>query len=295
MDTYIGLCPGHCTGDDEKIKIYKKRLSEARDFLLGKQEQVMEELQNKMKIAAQERRFEDAHEYKNLLTQIGSAGSRQIVRDAISGDATVVVTLEKYAHIFISFIEIKNSMIVSVREYKLANPLEETQEELVSQAILQHLSEEPTKTIYTDVNIASMGDLREYCQSEKIQIKEPSRGEKVRILEFAHTNLLNFAYQQEMSGFKNATLSKKTMIELMNKLGFETKEFEKKKEIIFECFDISHSHGEHTVASKSVLVNGKPDPRRYKKYRIKTLETGKIDDFASMEEILTRRTLGAIR
>ncbi len=68
-----------------------------------------------------------------------------------------------------------------------------------------------------------------------------------------------------------------------------------KKEMVFECFDISHSHGEHTVASKSVLVNGKPEPKRYKKYRIKTLKTTEIDDFASMEEILTRRTLAALR
>lgn len=85
------------------------------------------------------------------------------------------------------------------------------------------------------------------------------------------------------------------MVDLMEKIGFETKELAKKKEIIFECFDISHSHGEHTVASKSVLVNGKPETKRYKKYRIKTLNTGVIDDFASMEEILTRRTLGALR
>jgi len=80
----------------------------------------------------------------------------------------------------------------------------------------------------------------------------------------------------------------------MDTLKIDTKEYTKKKEIAFECFDISHSHGEHTVASKSVLVNGKPDTKRYKKYRIKTLETGKIDDFASMEEILSRRTLAAI-
>ena len=44
-----------------------------------------------------------------------------------------------------------------------------------------------------------------------------------------------------------------------------------------------------------MLVNGKPEPKRYKKYRIKTLATGQIDDFASMDEILTRRTLGAMR
>ena len=104
MDTYIGLCPGHCTGDSEKIKLYKKRLSEARDFLLGKQEKVMTELQEKMKIAAQERRYEDAQEHKDIISQIESAGSRQIVRDAIAGDAVVIVTLEKYNHLFISFI-----------------------------------------------------------------------------------------------------------------------------------------------------------------------------------------------
>lgn len=98
-----------------------------------------------------------------------------------------------------------------------------------------------------------------------------------------------------MDSLKNATLSKKTMIDLLNQLGFQDKMYEKKKEIIFECFDISHSHGEHTVASKSVLVNGKPETKRYKKYRIKTLKTGTIDDFASMEEILTRRALGALR
>lgn len=102
-----------------------------------------------------------------------------------------------------------------------------------------------------------------------------------------------------MDGLKKATLGKKDMISLMEKL-FSMKSEERKiqnekKEIVFECFDISHSHGEHTVASKSVLVNGKPEPKRYKKYRIKTLKTTEIDDFASMEEILTRRTLAALR
>lgn len=295
MDTYIGLCPGHCTGDLQKIKLYKERLERARDFLMWKQEDVLESLRTKMKQAAEKREFEDAAEYKNLISQIESAGNRQIVRDIITGDATIVVTLEKYNHLFTSFVEVKNSMIVGVHEYKLANPLDDTTEELTSQAIMQYITENSVKTLYTDINLITMSDLTEYLSSARIHIKKPSRGEKVRILEFAHTNLLNFAYQEEMSGLKNATLSKKTMLELMRKIGFWTKEIETKKEIVFECFDISHSHGEHTVASKSVLVNGKPEPKRYKKYRIKTLEVGKIDDFASMEEILTRRTLWALR
>lgn len=291
MDTYIGLCPGHCTGDKEKIKTYRERLDKARDFLLGNQESVIQDLQIKMKQAAEKKAFEEAQEYKNLITQIQSTGSQQIVRDVITGDATIIVTLEKYNHLFMSCVTIKNSMIVGVHEFKITNPLEESPEVLTSQAVMQYLTENKVKKLYTDVDVDKMPELKNFINSEKIDLRQPSRGEKVRVLEFAHTNLLNFAYQEEMSGLKNATLSKKTMLDLMKKLGFETKEIEKKKEVIFECFDISHSHGEHTVASKSVLVNGKPDPKRYKKYRIKTLTTGRIDDFASMDEILTRRTL----
>jgi excinuclease ABC subunit C len=295
MDTYIGLCPGHCTGDINALKTYKERLGEARDFLMGKQDTVIDDLKKKMKQAADERKYEEASEYKNLITQIETTGNRQIVRDAIDGDATVAIMLEKYNHIFLSFVEVKNGMIVGVHEYELANPLQEETALLVEQALIHYLVREEVKTLYTDISLEWFSDMRQLAQTQKISLRHPSRGEKVRILEFAHTNLLNFAYQEEMSWLKNATLSKKTMVDLMEKLWFETKELSKKKEIVFECFDISHSHGEHTVASKSVLVNGKPDTKRYKKYRIKTLETGKIDDFASMEEILTRRSLGAVR
>lgn len=295
MDTYIGLCPGHCTGEKEKIDTYLERLSEARDFLMGKQENVVENLKEKMKKAANERKYEEASEYKNLIAQIETIGNRQIVRDAIEWDATIVVMLEKYNHIFLSCVEVKNGMIIGVHEYELSNPLQEEAWVLVEQAIIQYIIREEVKNIYTDIPLENFSDLTELAKTEKISMRQPSRWEKVRILEFAHTNLLNFAYQEEMSWLKNATLSKKTMVDLMEKLWFETKELQKKKEIVFECFDISHSHGEHTVASKSVLVNGKPDTKRYKKYRIKTLKTGKIDDFASMEEILTRRSLGALR
>lgn len=295
MDTYIGLCPGHCTGDSQKIALYKQRLGQARDFLMGKQDDVLANLEKKMKEAAQKREFESASEYKNLISQIESTGNKQIVRDVISGDATIIVTLEKYSHLFMSCVEVKNSMIIGVHEFKITNPLGETVDALTSQSVIQYISENHVKKVYTDINISTMVELQDFIKAENIHIKQPSRWEKVRVLEFAHTNLLNFAYQEEMSGLKNATLSKKTMIDLMKKLWFETGELEKKKEIVFECFDISHSHGEHTVASKSVLVNGKPEPKKYKKYRIKTLETGRIDDFASMDEILTRRTLWALR
>lgn len=295
LDTYLGICPGHCTGEPWKIALYRERLTRAKEFLCGNQDDVLRELSAKMLWAAQNRKFEEAEEYKKTIEQIESAGNKQIVRDAIDGDALVVVGLEKYEHVFVSFVEVKKWMIVGVHEYKLENPLEEAPDKLYVQALIQYLSQNKEHILYTDIPFESDKESSLYFKSQGIIIKHPARGEKVRILEFAHTNLLNFAFRETMENFKKSTLSKKTMIELMNQLWFEVQSLEKKKEIVFECFDISHSHWEHTVASKSVLVNGKPDSKRYKKYRIKTLKTGTIDDFASMEEILTRRTLGALR
>lgn len=63
-----------------------------------------------------------------------------------------------------------------------------------------------------------MRDIQTFAQAEKIHIHAPKRGEKVELLEFAHTNLLNFAFKEEMSGIRNATLSKKTMEDLLQLL-----------------------------------------------------------------------------
>ena len=304
MDTYLGLCPGHCTGDPEKIQLYLERLEQAREFLRGKHELVLEGLRHAMQESAQKHEFEQAQEYKGMIEQIEATGNRQIVRDVIEGDALVTVGLEKYGQVFLSVVEVRNSMTVGVHEYRLENPLNETTDDILAHAVLQYmgehivLSKKKQTVLFTDIALEPCEDFSDFILSQKVVVKHPVRGEKVRLLEFAHTNLLNFAYRETMEGFKKATLGKKDMLLLIEKLFPEStkhKAQSTKKEIIFECFDISHSHGEHTVASKSVLVNGKPDPKRYKKYRIKTLKTGMIDDFASMEEILTRRTLAALR
>ena len=109
-------------------------------------------------------------------------------------------------------------MVVGVHEYKLENPLEETANTLYTQALIQYLSQNKEHTLYTDISFERDKESVLYFENEGIIIKHPARGEKVRILEFAHTNLLNFAFRETMENFKKSTLSKRTMIELMNQL-----------------------------------------------------------------------------
>lgn len=91
MDTYLGLCPGHCTGDPEKLRTYLERLEQAREFLQGKHEHIVRDITTKMQEAARQHRYEDALEYKKMIEQIESTGNKQIVRDVIEGDALVIV------------------------------------------------------------------------------------------------------------------------------------------------------------------------------------------------------------
>lgn len=78
------------------------------------------------------------------------------------------------------------------------------------------------------------------------------------------------------------------MVSILEDIGFEAP---KKGEIEFECYDISHTDGHFTVASRVVTTNGKAHPAKYRKYKIRSLPDGTIDDFASMREVMYRRTL----
>jgi excinuclease ABC subunit C len=91
-----------------------------------------------------------------------------------------------------------------------------------------------------------------------------------------------------MATLENKTLTREHMANVLTRLGYEAP---KKGEIVFECYDISHTDGHFTYASRVSIVNGKPDPGRYKKYKIKTLADGEIDDYASHREVMMRRTI----
>ena len=100
-------------------------------------------------------------------------------------------------------------MTVGVHEYTLQNPLAESVDELLAHAVLQYLGADTSLlqsisnsakkgVIFTDKLLESSEEFAQFVASEKVTIKHPARGEKVRLLEFAHTNLLNFAYRETM-------------------------------------------------------------------------------------------------
>jgi excinuclease ABC subunit C len=100
-----------------------------------------------------------------------------------------------------------------------------------------------------------------------------------------YKNIYEYAYKAHLDSLSTKWFTKKTMQSLLEILWYK----EINKNIVFECNDISHISWNHTVASRSIIENWKSNTSKYKKFKIKTLEEQKIDDFNSMREVITRR------
>lgn len=293
LDYSIGLCPAPCLLTPEKIKIYGDNIASLKLFLSGKSLMVIEELRMKMQEKAKKLEFEEAQKLKLQIEQIEKLGTKQIARDSIPGDYDAIISIEKYHKNFIGLTEIRSGHIVGVSQIEVENHLEETPEEVLSVFLAKRYL---TEDVPAGVKILLKKEpedaiLLQLFSAKKREMEFPKIGPKMDILQFAEYNLLSFAQREEIRSLSVKSPTRMTQAHILERLGYEVK---KSGELVFECYDISHTHGQFTVASRSVIVNGKSETSRYRKYKIKTLQPGMIDDFASIREVLYRRTLEGI-
>ncbi len=263
---------------------YKERISEIESFLKWDTFWIISRLEQKMKSLAWELKFEQAAKIKYDIESLHSLNESQIVRDFVSGDFEVIHILEKYDTYYLWNIEIRESKISGFYHYEVDHHLEETPEEILKNYIehrfAERISQNPWTKTPTFILPFAVSNL-----SKEIKTEVPKIWGKLDILKLAYKNTYEYAHKKHLASLSTKWFSKKTMSSLLSKLGYAPLG----KNIIFECNDISHLSGTHTVASRSVIENGKKNPQKYRKFNIKNLEEGKIDDFDSMREIIQRR------
>ncbi len=284
IDYYIKRCSGPCLLTTESIQSYKNSIEQIKLFLSGNYSETLKSLEKEMSEKARALKFEEAQEVKESIEAIKSLENTQIVRDFVDGDFDVINFIEKYEKVFIGVIEIRQSKITGYKNYEVESHLEESSEEILTQFIENSLAAyEDNKekiTLLVPQEIHS-----EYIDSLKKYIEVPKIGSKLEILKLCYKNIYEYAYKRHLASLSTKSYTKQTQKSLLETLGYEVKN----KDIVFECNDISHLSWSHTVASRSIIENGKPNPSKYRKFNIKTLEDWKIDDFGSMREIMIRR------
>jgi len=266
--------------EEQTQKLYRERIEEMKKFLSWDTAQVKQQLKNEMLEFAANKNFEEAQKRKLQLESLESLWNSQVVRDGVQWDYYVIQVLEKYDSSYVWVIEIRDSHIVWYETSELKNELEISKSEILSSIIEQKWvdNRENSQLVFL---VPQEVDIR----YPEIQLEIPQIWGKFELLKLCYKNIYEYAHKKYIDSLSTKAFSKQTMQNLLKALWYS----EVNSQIIFECNDISHLSGTHTVASRSVIENGKKNTKLYKKFRVKQLDQWKIDDFWSMREIMTRR------
>lgn len=277
IDYYIKRCSAPCLLEKDKEEKYKNAIESIKNFLGWDFKSTIKTLEIEMLHHAKKMEFEKAKELKDTIISIQSLEESQIVRDFVDGNYNIINYIKKYNWFYIWVIEIRDSKITGYRNIEVENKLEESDEEIL-EVFLENTFLENEKIKYILPT-----PLQNTFFKDKIEV--PKIWAKLDMLKLCYKNIYEYAYKKYIDSLSSKSFTKSTQKNILQKLWYKAIN----QNIIFECNDISHLSGTHTVASRSVIENGKTNPSLYKKFTIKTLEHNKIDDFESMREIMTRR------
>lgn len=275
----IERCTAPCV-DYISTEDYKRDVSHAELFLEGREQQVMDELSNKMMEAAERQEFEQAAIFRDRIQSLRQVQARQFVSDFRSGDADVVVCVSEAGAMCVNLVMIRGGRHVGDRSF-FPQHIEDCDEKTVLEAFLeQHYLQQPVPPlIITGIPLEeeALLELLSERAGRKVQISAYAGGDRRVWLKMAQTNA-EIALKQHLA---RKTTQEGRLLALREALSLP----ESVERI--ECFDISHTMGEATVASCVVFDKGAMQNSEYRRYNITDITPG--DDYAAMRSVLTRR------
>lgn len=279
LDTY--LFEGSSTANEIQIKKdYEKKIKEISSFLRWNTGELKEKLKWEMQTLATQQLFEEAQKRKLALEALDALDTYQVVRDGVRGNFFVLQVLEKYEKNYLWIIEIENGKIAGYENTEIENQLQYSSQE-VMQGIVEKLWVENRHK----ENLSFILPTQIWDHLADISCEVPELWSKYELLKLCYKNIYEYAHKKHIDALSQRRFTKKNMKSLLKVLWYQ----QINNDILFECNDISHLSWSHSVASRSVVENGEKCTKKYKKFRIKTLEDWKIDDFWSMKEIMIRR------
>ncbi len=275
----IARCTAPCVGYISE-EDYRRDVEHAAMFLEGREQQVMESLSDDMMAAAERQEYELAAVYRDRIQSLRQVQQRQFVSDFKSGDADVVTCVAASGLMCVNLVMIRGGRHVGDRSY-FPRHVDDCDEATVLQAFLeQHYLQQPVPPlIITGVALEQDGleEILAERAGKKVQISAYAGGDRRVWLKMAQTNA-EIALQQHLS--QKATQEGR-LLALREALDLPDNAER------IECFDISHTMGEATVASCVVFDQGTMQSSQYRRYNIEGITGG--DDYAAMRQALTRR------
>lgn len=278
----LGMCSGSCAGLISEEE-YNQNVRHAILFLQGKNDEILEELNKQMTKASTDLNFELAAKVRDQIAKMRAIQEKQYV-NSVAGDADIIGFAASAGIICLQLITIRGGRMLGSKSYYPTLHSETTAEEIISAFLAQHYLAQQIRDVPKNIIVEfklSDADILNKVLSEqahhKVTISHNVRGERSKWLEMANSSakqsvaaqLLNKANSQERMTALQEVLS---LPGLSNRI---------------ECFDVSHSMGEATVASCVVFDANGPVKSYYRRFNIQNVTAG--DDIGAMRQVLSRR------
>jgi excinuclease ABC subunit C len=285
----IKLCIAPCIGASTQAQ-YRQMISDLMDFLSGHSEGIVQRIQDNMQKAADEMRFEKAAALRDQLKAIQSIIERQKVvfaSDYLDSDVLAMARADGEACVQIFFI--RGGKLIG-REYFILEGTEDTADaEIMSQFVKQFYTEAASipQQVMLPEELEEARIISQWLRSrrggEKVEFFVPQGGQPYELVEMASENAAETLKALRTQWQADSHKQEQALAELQSALNLPAPPNR------IECYDVSHTQGIATVGAMVVFTQGVPDKKLYRRFNIDSASLGAPDDFASMEEMLTRR------
>jgi excinuclease ABC subunit C len=285
LDYHIERCFAPCVQYISK-EDYRVIIDGVIQFLSGDDRPIRAQLEQQMREAAADERFEDAARYRNRLHAVERLAERQAVERRSIGTIDVVGVAVGSERAAVQVFPLRDGRMVDRYSFHLENAAGEDVGEVLEQFCLEYYGSAPSipPQILVPRSAGDLSTLEAFLselRGSHVEVRAPERGEKRRLQELAQQNA-QLALESETFVAETKRLRRvEALEELREVLNLES------LPIRIECFDISNIQGEEVVGSMVVFEDGIAKKGHYRKFGVRSFEGQ--DDFAAMAEVVSRR------
>ncbi|MGI8794944.1 MAG: excinuclease ABC subunit UvrC [Acidimicrobiales bacterium] len=284
---HIEKCAGPCVREIEKDD-YDRLVNDLVDFLDGDTDPVVKRLEAEMAAAADTLEFERAARLRDRLTSVRKVLERQQMVTDSTDDLDVVGLAEDELEASVQVFFVRRGRVVGRKGF-IVDKVEALDRPALVSRIIEHMYTEPTLDVPREVLVPNASDDDELYEEwlsdmrgTKVTVRVPQRGDKRALQETVTRNAVEAFARHRLRRSSDHNSRARALNALQEALDLP------EAPLRIECYDMSHIQGTDYVGSMVVLEDGLAKKSDYRRFKVRTTE-GANNDFAAMEEVLTRR------
>ena len=281
----LGECLAPCAGLTTPQE-YGRVVQEVIDFLGGRSDDVMNRLQAQMMEAAKAMRFEQAAQIRDRIRDAQGLLERQKAINVRGGDQDILACVTDNIDAMVEVVYVRGGHMIGAENYALEGAGDQSGAQILAQFILQFYDEGrmPASEVLCMELPEQAEDVAQVLTARKgakVTVHEPQRGTKHKLVELALKNAKDALSKRNAHLARQQERTTGACAALAQAIGMES------VPVRIEGYDISNTQGDQSVGAMVVAIDGKPAPKEYRIFNIKTVEGA--NDFASHAEVMGRR------